>query len=93
MRCSAHRPASSSFPCGRLPASSRFLYPQTSRREDPHLEHDFVIEGETAASIPLIAPGKSEKLRVTLKPGEYRLMCNLPGHKEAGMVGMLKVEE
>ena len=57
------------------------------------IEHNFVIEGEAAASIPVIAPGKSEELRVTMKSGEYQLVCSLPGHKEAGMVGTLKVEE
>ena len=32
-----------------------------------------------------IAPGKTERLSVDLKPGRYVLICNLAGHYEAGM--------
>ena len=30
-------------------------------------------------------PGASGKLTVTLKPGKYLLICNVPGHYAAGM--------
>jgi plastocyanin len=36
--------------------------------------------------------GKSEDLRVNLDPGEYALVCTVPGHRELGMVGTLTVE-
>ena len=32
-----------------------------------------------------IAPGKSTKLKVTLKSGKYDIFCPVPGHKALGM--------
>jgi uncharacterized cupredoxin-like copper-binding protein len=32
-----------------------------------------------------LAPGKSRKLSLKLKPGHYALICNLPGHYKGGM--------
>lgn len=58
-------------------------------------DHNIVIQdtaGRDLAQIPVISPGKTEELKVTLRPGNYRLVCTLPGHKEAGMVGTLKVQ-
>ena len=40
---------------------------------------------------PLIAPGKSAKLTVTLKAGKQAYTCTVPGHAAAGMKGTLKV--
>jgi uncharacterized cupredoxin-like copper-binding protein len=38
-----------------------------------------------------LKPGKSGTLRLTLKPGTYLLVCNEPGHYEAGMKTVLTV--
>lgn len=35
--------------------------------------------------IPPFAPGSTETLTVTLEPGTYQLVCNLPGHYASGM--------
>jgi|FLYL01.1.fsa_nt_gi uncharacterized cupredoxin-like copper-binding protein len=59
------------------------------------IEHDFVIEdaaGKTAATIAVIGPGKTEELRVILRPGRYAVLCSLPGHKDAGMKATLTVQ-
>jgi uncharacterized cupredoxin-like copper-binding protein len=32
-----------------------------------------------------IGGGKTKKLTLTLKPGHYALICNLPGHYQGGM--------
>ncbi len=58
------------------------------------VEHSLVIEDSARASvgsIPSIAVGATGQLVVTLTPGTYALICNLPGHREAGMTGMLTV--
>jgi uncharacterized cupredoxin-like copper-binding protein len=51
------------------------------------LQHDFKIAGKKT---PLVSPGKSASLTVTLKPGNYPYICTVPGHAAAGMKGTLK---
>ena len=53
------------------------------------LPHDFKIGGKKT---PLIKPGKSAKLVVTLKAGKFPYLCTVPGHAAAGMKGVLKVK-
>jgi outer membrane protein assembly factor BamB len=53
-----------------------------------HVEHDFSIDGKTT---PLIQPGQTAKLAVTLKKGSYPYLCTVPGHAEAGMKGTFTV--
>jgi uncharacterized cupredoxin-like copper-binding protein len=52
------------------------------------LPHDFKIAGKKT---PLLAPGKSAKLTVTLKAGKAPYLCTVAGHAAAGMKGTLKV--
>ena len=61
------------------------------RNDDP-VVHDWMVEG--IPNLEVIArPGQTETLRFVLdNPGEYMVMCSIPGHAEAGMVGMLTVE-
>jgi uncharacterized cupredoxin-like copper-binding protein len=54
-----------------------------------HVAHDFKIGGKKT---PLIKPGKSAKLTVTLKAGKGAYLCTVPGHAAAGMKGTLKVK-
>jgi plastocyanin len=35
--------------------------------------------------------GGSERLRVSVEPGRYALVCTVPGHREAGMTGTIAV--
>lgn len=51
---------------------------------DSALSHDFSIAGKKT---PLLAPGKSAKLTVTLKKGKYPYSCTVPGHAAGGMKG------
>lgn len=53
------------------------------------VSHDFKIGGKKT---PLISPGKSAKLTVTLKAGKAPYLCTVPGHSAAGMKGTLTVK-
>jgi uncharacterized cupredoxin-like copper-binding protein len=58
------------------------------------IQHDLVVSGSgvpPSAKTPLINPGASAKLSVTLAPGKYTLYCSVPGHRAAGMVATLNV--
>ena len=52
--------------------------------------HNFSID-ELGISIDQ-APGSAEETVINAPPGTYEYYCNVPGHKEAGMVGTLIVE-
>ena len=55
--------------------------------------HDRVIESRVRrlGEIADLAPGKTGKLTLNLKPGSYLLFCNQPGHYKDGMVVKLVV--
>jgi uncharacterized cupredoxin-like copper-binding protein len=40
-----------------------------------------------------LASGASVTVSISAPPGTYEFYCDVPGHKEAGMVGVLRVEE
>jgi len=52
-----------------------------------HSKHDFKIAGKKT---PLIGPGKSATLKVTLKKGSYKYLCTFPGHAALGMKGTFR---
>jgi nitrite reductase (NO-forming) len=52
-----------------------------------HVKHDFKIAGKKT---PLIAPGKSATLRVTLTKGPHKYICTVIGHAAAGMKGTFR---
>jgi uncharacterized cupredoxin-like copper-binding protein len=54
-----------------------------------HIGHDFKIGGKKT---PVIKPGKSAKLTVTLKAGKAAYSCTVPGHAAGGMKGNLTVK-
>jgi len=51
------------------------------------LQHDFWIAGKKT---PLISPGKSGNLTVTLSKGAHPYKCTVAGHAAAGMKGTFK---
>ena len=53
------------------------------------LPHDFKIAGKKT---PLLNPGKSAKLTVTLKKGKVTYICSVAGHAAAGMKGIFTVK-
>jgi plastocyanin len=52
---------------------------------------DPTTKSERLAGTSTFAPGGSEELTVDLKPGEYALVCTVPGHRELDMVGSIHV--
>ncbi len=59
------------------------------------IEHNFVIEDakkKVLKQVDGIQPGKSMQIKVSLKVGKYAIVCSVPGHREAGMVGTLIVK-
>jgi uncharacterized cupredoxin-like copper-binding protein len=50
--------------------------------------HDFKIAGKKT---PLIKPGKSAVLRVTMKKGRFQYICTITGHARLGMKGAFAV--
>ena len=57
------------------------------------VEHNLAIEGEDVRT-PNLAAGESANLSVgDLPAGEYTVLCEIPGHADAGMTGMLTIAE
>ena len=52
------------------------------------LSHDFKIGTKKT---PLLAPGKSSTIRVTLPAGGKKYLCTVAGHAAAGMKGTLRI--
>ncbi|MBI3997421.1 MAG: cupredoxin domain-containing protein [Armatimonadetes bacterium] len=60
-------------------------------RNEGGVEHNFVIENAPGADVEAIRSGEAKQLTVDLTPGDYTAICNIPGHREAGMVTTIKV--
>lgn len=55
------------------------------------VQHNLAIDGTNLAT-PMIDPGQSASLDLSsLSPGDYTLICQVPGHKDAGMKAALHV--
>lgn len=52
--------------------------------------HDFSID-ELGIQVDL-PPGATQSVEADIPAGTYQFYCNVPGHKDAGMVGTLVVE-
>jgi len=61
-------------------------------KNEGSIEHNFVIEGANV-EMDAIPAGQSKELTVNLKPGTYTVVCNIPGHQEAGMKTTITVTE
>ncbi len=70
-----------------IPADTEVLIHLPNEGAAPH---NFVIEelGVRAEQ----APGEEHEITLTAPAGTYDYICDIPGHKEAGMVGVLTVE-
>jgi plastocyanin len=67
---------------------------------DGQIPHNYTIvddvsdpeAGEELVGSDDFAPGDSGTMTVDVDPGEYGVLCTIPGHAEQGMVGSIKVE-
>jgi plastocyanin len=60
------------------------------------IDHNLAIENsqrQILASSASFSAGRSGTFDVTLTPGNYTMVCTLPAHREAGMVGTLTITE
>jgi uncharacterized cupredoxin-like copper-binding protein len=103
----AHKPAGAATPAGHtIPVSETEFKVALSVqkvasgkvtftvRNAGKIQHDLVVSGpgvNGAAKTPLLDPGKSATLTVTLAAGSYTLYCSVAGHRAAGMVAKLNV--
>ena len=55
------------------------------------VEHSFIIEGTDVKSEQIRA-GQTVSVQADLKPGTYTVVCDVAGHKEAGMTMQLVVK-
>ena len=60
-------------------------------KNDGAVEHNFVIQ-ETSQRLDGIQPGQTKTLQATLQPGTYTVVCDIPGHSEAGMTTTMTVK-
>jgi len=62
---------------------------------DGTVKHNLTIKDAEMDVSQDVAVGKTETLTFTApaNPGQHRIVCDQPGHEQAGMVGTLVVEE
>ena len=56
--------------------------------------HNIALDGPGVADVkgPVVQDGGSSDIKVKVQKGEYVFYCTVPGHREGGMEGKLKVE-
>lgn len=55
------------------------------------IRHTLVIEGESGFKLDVETKGDVDEGIIDLEPGTYTLICDVPGHRPAGMVADLVV--
>lgn len=64
------------------------MYMKDPTKPLPYIENENRVDEDKAGDkgeVSELDPGKSGSLTVELQPGEYLLICNVPGHYGAGM--------
>jgi uncharacterized cupredoxin-like copper-binding protein len=56
---------------------------------DGTVQHDLRIEEQPF--LVEAGPGQSATDRITLEKGRYQFFCSIPGHRQAGMEGVIEV--
>ena len=63
----------------------------TNKGKSPH-NFAVVSNGQEVKKTKNLVNGQADTLEVDLPAGTYQVICDIPGHKEAGMVGTLTVK-
>jgi uncharacterized cupredoxin-like copper-binding protein/mono/diheme cytochrome c family protein len=71
-----------------IPANTDVTVTLTNEGAAPH---NFSID-DLGISVD-VQPGETQTTTINAAPGDYEFHCNIPGHKEAGMHGVLHVVE
>jgi len=75
---------SAEAPAGRLTIASE---------NESSVDHNIAVEGAGIDERgPVVNNGGVSRIEVDLEPGEYTFYCSVPGHREGGMEGPLRVE-
>jgi uncharacterized cupredoxin-like copper-binding protein len=62
-------------------------------KNDASIPHDIAIQGNGVSGHGKVVKGGAvSSFKVTLKPGDYKFFCTVPGHREGGMEGTLTVK-
>jgi len=72
------------------PRSGEILLVQMANRDG--VLHDWTVRGVAGAHVNAEGGATGQAAFRAPGPGRYEIMCTVPGHKEAGMVGVLIVE-
>jgi plastocyanin len=59
--------------------------------DDGSATHTLLIDGVSGFRLQVTGKGDRDEDSATLAPGEYTVYCDIPGHREAGMVATLTV--
>jgi uncharacterized cupredoxin-like copper-binding protein len=65
----------------------------TLRMPNPSsIDHNIAIDQPSTTVGDTVGKGGTSEITVNLTPGTYQYYCDVPGHKQAGMVGTLTVK-
>jgi uncharacterized cupredoxin-like copper-binding protein len=72
------------------------VFPYKDGEKIPYSEAESRIDEHAAGDLGEVSeldPGQAGALKLSLKPGKYMLVCNIPGHYMNGMWAILTVEK
>ena len=65
----------------------------TLRMPNPSsIQHNIAVDEPTETEGDIVGQDGVSEITVNFPPGEYEYYCDVPGHRESGMVGTLTVE-
>jgi uncharacterized cupredoxin-like copper-binding protein len=89
LRLTADRRGAMRFTTRRLSARAGQLTIVMAYPSSSGMAHGIAFRGHGPGRV--VGPGGTSTVTATLKRGRYRFLCPVPGHAQAGMIGMLTV--